>query len=68
MTTRERGGASMPCTRCGQPTSVMSTRLTGYVVTRDRECTGCTHRFKTEERVRDTLGEMIGRLTDGGSW
>lgn len=52
----------MPCTRCGQPTSVTSTRLTGYVVTRDRECTGCAHRFKTEERVRDALTEVIGRM------
>ena len=49
---RLRGGASVPCVRCGEPTRVLETRRTEEGVTRLRVCTGNTsHQFVTTERV-----------------
>ena len=49
---RTRGGASVPCSKCGEPTRVLETRRTGDFVTRLRVCTGNTgHQFVTTEKV-----------------
>ena len=46
---RPRGGASVPCPRCGKPSRVSDTRRAGHLVHRQRVCSG-GHRFDTSER------------------
>ena len=47
---RERGGASIPCPRCGGPTRVLQTRRnTDKTVRRERTCLVCEIVFDTQE-------------------
>ena len=52
-TKRKRGGASMRCPRCGEPSRVTDTRRVPNlrVIQRTRQCKGCDASFLTEERV-----------------
>ncbi len=48
---RPRGGATVPCPRCGANSSVIITRRDGTNVVRQRVCKGRTeHLFNTTER------------------
>ena len=48
---RKRGGASVPCPKCGKPTHVRWTKLIEDTVIRERECLAkkCRTRFVTKE-------------------
>jgi transcriptional regulator NrdR family protein len=48
---RPRGGASVPCPRCGAATQVLTTRRVEGVVTRRRQCTSCEEKFETKEET-----------------
>jgi len=53
---RKRGGASVPCPRCGKDTQVIITRrlVEGEAVKRIRECSR-GHKFVTLECVEESL-------------
>lgn len=49
---RPRGGASVPCPKCGKDSHVIITRRTDGEVTRTRECHGRhAHSFRTIEQA-----------------
>ncbi len=48
---RPRGGASVPCPRCGADSQVLLTRRDGNEVSRRRQCKGPAHHlFDTDEK------------------
>ena len=51
---RPRGGASVPCPRCGGPSAVSETRRLDEKrsVHRKRRCRDCSHTFESEEVAR----------------
>ncbi len=48
-TKRPRGGASVPCPKCGGPSRAIETRRKKGKVVRNRECLECTKSFASEE-------------------